>query len=120
MYDFMSFHNDAFLKVPCVKKLHKVSQKTVEISFVRQTVDPTCILRILINFVLHTQFQFVSEIANFSPFSTGKKSSLSSPGLKAQFKGCLGLNRVPSTPYLASDSKKGMICVSIIIIVTVF
>ncbi|XP_022793255.1 rho guanine nucleotide exchange factor 10-like isoform X1 [Stylophora pistillata] len=64
---------------------------TVEISPMRERKRP---------------FQFVSEIANFSPFSTGKKSSLSSPGLKAQFKGCLGLNRVPSTPYLASDSKK--------------
>ena len=64
----------------------------------------------LIHFFLFIQFQFVSEIANFSPFSTGKKSSLTSPGLKAQFKGCLGLNRVPSIPYLASNSQKGAMC----------
>jgi len=47
----------------------------------------------------------VSEVTSFSPFSGGKKPSLGIPGLKGQIKGCLGLNRAPSLPYLASNQK---------------
>lgn len=49
-------------------------------------------------------FKFVSEITNFSPFKR-PSGSLGVPGLKGQLKGCLGLNKASSMPYLPGSAK---------------
>ena len=54
---------------------------------------------ILISYLaFSSQFKFVSEITNFSPFKK-PSTSLGVPGLRGQLKGCLGLNKAASLPY---------------------
>ena len=49
----------------------------------------------------------MSEITNFSPFKR-PSGSLGVPGLKGHLKGCLGLNKASSQPYLPSTkTQKG-------------
>ena len=42
-------------------------------------------------------------------FGSGfRKPTLAIPGLRGQLKGCFGINRVPSLPYLAKGKKGGL------------